>query len=194
MTRRRCVLLDRDGTIVVDRGYLRDPDELELLPGAAGALRRLSEIGLALAVVTNQSAVGRGLLNEERLGEIHARLEELLGAEGVSLDGIYACPHTPEDDCECRKPGTALLARAARELDFEPAESFVIGDKECDIELGRRAGATTLLVRTGYGSEVADNGSASPDYVTKDLAEAALIIEGLVGRFPSAAVAAQEED
>jgi D-glycero-D-manno-heptose 1,7-bisphosphate phosphatase len=193
MTRRRCVLLDRDGTIVVERGYLRDPDELELLPGAAGALRRLSRIGLALAIVTNQSAVGRGLLSEERLREIHARLEELLGAEGVSLDGIYACPHTPEDDCECRKPGTALLARAARELDFEPTQSFVIGDKECDVELGRRAGATTLLVRTGFGSEVADNRSASPDYVAEDLAEAARIIEGLVGR-SAAAVGAQEED
>jgi D-glycero-D-manno-heptose 1,7-bisphosphate phosphatase len=187
MTRRGCVLLDRDGTIVVDRGYLRDPEQLELLPGAAGALRRLSRIGLSLAVITNQSAVGRGLLDDERLRAIHARLQGLLGAEGVSLDGIYFCPHTPEEDCACRKPKTALLDQASRELDFEPAESFVIGDKACDIELGRRAGATTLLVRTGYGDDAAKDPSVSPDYVAADLEEAARIIESLVGERKSAA-------
>ncbi|HEY6929161.1 MAG TPA: HAD family hydrolase [Thermoanaerobaculia bacterium] len=182
---RRCVLLDRDGTIVFERGYIRDPEEIELMPGAGAALRRLAQSGLPLAVVTNQSAVGRGLLTEARLEEIHQRLRELLAAEGVALAGIYFCPHVPEEGCACRKPGTALLERASRELDFLPSESFVIGDKDCDIELGQRAGATAILVRTGYGDEVARDASVAPDYVADDLAEAASIIERLVAPSPS---------
>ncbi|HEX7253109.1 MAG TPA: HAD family hydrolase [Thermoanaerobaculia bacterium] len=188
---RRCVLLDRDGTIVFERGYIRDPEEIELLPGAAAALRRLAQSGLPLAVVTNQSAVGRGLLTEARLEEIHQRLRELLAAEGVALAGIYFCPHVPEEGCACRKPGTALLERASRELGFLPSESFVIGDKDCDIELGQRAGATAILVRTGYGDEVAQDASVFPDYVADDLAEAASIIERLVA--PSPSLSAQKE-
>jgi D-glycero-D-manno-heptose 1,7-bisphosphate phosphatase len=190
---RRCALLDRDGTIVFERGYIRDPDEIELLPGAAAALRRLAQSGLALAVVTNQSAVGRGLLTEERLAEIHQRLRELLAAEEVSLAGIYFCPHVPEDGCACRKPETGLFDRASRELGFRPSESFVIGDKECDVELGRRAGATTVLVRTGYGDEVAKDGSVLPDYVADDLAEAAGIIERLIAPSAAGTLSARKE-
>jgi D-glycero-D-manno-heptose 1,7-bisphosphate phosphatase len=190
---RRCVLLDRDGTIVFERGYIRDPDEIELLPGAAAALRRLAKSSLALAVVTNQSAVGRGLLTEERLGEIHQRLRELLAAEGVALAGIYFCPHIPEDGCACRKPETGLFESASRELGFLPSESFVIGDKECDVELGQRAGATTILVRTGYGDDVDRDGSVSPDYVADDLAEAAGIIERLIAPPAASALSARKE-
>jgi len=190
---RRCVLLDRDGTIVFERGYIRDPDEIELLPGAAAALRRLAKSGLALAVVTNQSAVGRGLLTEERLAEIHQRLRELLAAEEVALGGIYFCPHVPEDGCACRKPETGLFDRASRELGFRPSESFVIGDKECDVELGRRAGATTVLVRTGYGDEVDKDRSVLPDYVADDLAGAAGIIERLIAPPAASALSARKE-
>jgi len=189
---RRCVLLDRDGTIVFERGYIRDPEEIELLPGAASALKRLAESGFALAVVTNQSAVGRGLLTEDRLEEIHQRLRELLAAEGVDLAGIYSCPHVPEDGCSCRKPETGLFDRASRELGFQPSESFVIGDKQCDVELGQRAGATAILVRTGYGEEVAKDGSVTPDYVAEDLAEAARIIERLVAP-PTVALTGRKE-
>ena len=190
---RRCVLLDRDGTIVFERGYIRDPDEIELLPGAAAALRRLAKSGLALAVVTNQSAVGRGLLTEERLAEIHQRLRELLAVEEVALAGIYFCPHVPEDGCACRKPETGLFDRASRELGFLPSDSFVIGDKECDVELGRRAGATTVLVRTGYGDDVAKDRSVLPDYVADDLAEAAGIIERLIAPPGASALSARKE-
>jgi D-glycero-D-manno-heptose 1,7-bisphosphate phosphatase len=180
MTGKPRAVLDRDGTIVVERHYLSDPEELELLPGAAAALRRLSQIGLGLVVITNQSAVGRGILNTERLETIHARLRKILAEENVTLDGIYFCPHLPEDDCPCRKPKTALLEQAARELDFDPAESFVIGDKECDVELGRRVGATTLLVRTGYGNDLAHDASVRPDHVVADLSEGARVVEGLL--------------
>lgn len=190
---RRCVLLDRDGTIVFERGYIRDPDEIELLPGAATALRRLAKSGLTLAVVTNQSAVGRGLLTEERLAEIHQRLRELLAAEEVALAGIYFCPHVPEDGCACRKPETGLFDRASRELGFRPSDSFVVGDKECDVELGRRAGATTVLVRTGYGDEVARDRSVLPDYVTDDLTGAARVIERLIAPPGASALSGRKE-
>lgn len=179
MSRRRFVVLDRDGTLVVERHYLSDPAEVELTEGAAEGLRRFRGLGLGLVVVTNQSAVGRGLFDGARLASIHARLEAILAAEGIALDAIYVCPHVPEDDCACRKPRTGLLERAGRELAFDPAESFVIGDKASDIELGRRAGAETILVRTGYGAAVeasAPSGDAMADHVVANLAEAAAVI------------------
>jgi D-glycero-D-manno-heptose 1,7-bisphosphate phosphatase len=178
---KRFVLLDRDGTVVVDRGYLSDPDELELIRGAGPALARLREQGLGLVIVSNQSGIGRGFLDEADLERIHARLAELLAKDGTALDGIYWCPHLPTDRCACRKPETALVARAAAEHGFDPAESFVVGDKACDIELGRRVGATTILVRTGYGEEASADPSVDADHIVADLPEAADLIGQLVG-------------
>ncbi|HTU26556.1 MAG TPA: HAD family hydrolase, partial [Pirellulales bacterium] len=145
---RRYVLLDRDGTINIDRDYLSDPRELEFIPGAVAALKRLSVLGLGLVVVTNQSGVARGLIRPEQLVAVHNRLVELLAAEGLELEGIYACPHGPNDRCRCRKPDVGLVEQAARELQFDPRRSWLVGDKASDIELGQRVGATTLLVRT----------------------------------------------
>jgi len=179
--RRGVVVLDRDGTINVERHYLADPDQVELLAGAAEGLRHLRNLGLELIVVTNQSGVGRGYFTDDTLAAIHARLIERLATEGVELGGIYVCPHVPADGCRCRKPGLALLERAGRERGFDPREAFVIGDKASDVELGRRAGSTTLLVRTGYGAEVAGSGAISADYVVEDLRAAAHVIEGLMG-------------
>src|SRR5208337_2615106 len=162
------VVLDRDGTIIVERRYLTAPEQVELLPGAAEGLRAMRALGLGLVVVTNQSAVGRGYFDRNRLDEIHARLRELLATEGVTLDGVYVCPHRPEDGCLCRKPLPALLEQAARELGFDCRDCFVVGDKPCDIEMGQAAGATTLLVRTGYGAEHEANQAVKPDYVADD--------------------------
>ncbi len=181
MQKRRFVLLDRDGTINVERVYLSDPDELELYPNTLAGLRRLQELGLGLAVVTNQSAIGRGFFDRERLQEINRRLTEMLSRGGVRLDAILVCPHTPDDACACRKPEPGLVLAAAKELGFDPAQAFVIGDKACDIELGQRLGATTLLVQTGYGNEELAGGKVNPDYVVADLAEAARVIEDIVG-------------
>jgi D-glycero-D-manno-heptose 1,7-bisphosphate phosphatase len=174
------VVLDRDGTIIVERNYLASADQVELIPGAAAGLRKLGSLGLKLVVITNQSAIGRGFLDIDGLALIHHRMEQLLAAEGVNLAGIYFCPHLPEDGCRCRKPLPGLLESAAGELGFEPKESFVIGDKTCDVELGRGVGATTFLVRTGYGADLADAGTCSADYVVDDLAEAAQTIEYLL--------------
>jgi phosphoheptose isomerase len=174
------VVLDRDGTLNVEVHYLSQPEQVELLPGVADGLRRLRAAGCRLIVVTNQSAIGRGFFDEARLEEIHHRLRELLAEEGVVLDGIYHCPHAPNDGCRCRKPGTELLERAAAEHGFDPSHAFVVGDKPCDIELGRAVGARTLLVRTGYGTGHEAAGDACADFVVDDISAAADIIIGLL--------------
>lgn len=180
MSRSRFVILDRDGTLIVERHYLSDPDQVELIEGATSGLQQLSEMGLGLVVLTNQSGLGRGYFDQARLNRIHYRLRGLLRAAGVYLDGIYVCPHTPDDGCLCRKPKPGLLELAAKELGFDPLRSFVIGDKACDIELGQRVGATTFLVRTGYGAQVATEGIGIADYVVDDLGDAARVIQQLL--------------
>ena len=180
MTQHRFVLLDRDGTVIMERHYLSDPSQVELIPGAASAMRQLSKMGLGLVIITNQSPIGRGLFSEKCLELIHHRLLELLEAEGVHLDGIFYCPHLPEENCRCRKPQPGLVELAAEELDFDPQASFMIGDKECDIELGQRVGATTLLVRTGYGTQAVAEGVVTADYVVDDLSDATQVIQHLL--------------
>lgn len=177
MTQRRFAALDRDGTIIFEKHYLSYPDQVELLPGAAQGLRQLSALGLGLIVVTNQSAISRGFFDIRRLDQIHERLYKLLAAEQIHFDGIYFCPHLPDEGCFCRKPQTGLLELAAKELNFDPQESFVIGDNICDIDMGKNARATTLLVRTGYGSQVAAHSDRNPDYIVDGLSEAAQVIE-----------------
>lgn len=176
MTQRRFVLLDRDGTLIAERHYLSDPRQVELLANAARGLSQMRTMGLGLVVITNQSGIGRGFFDEARLHRIHQRLNELLEAEGIVLDGLYFCPHLPEDNCSCRKPRTGLIELASKELGFDPKDCFMIGDKACDVELGQRVGATTFLVRTGYGAREIAHGTISPDYVVDDLWEAAQAI------------------
>ncbi len=176
MIRQRFVILDRDGTIIRECHYLSDVDAVELVPAAVPGLRMLREMDLGIVVVTNQSGLGRGHFDHDRLGCIHERMTELLVEEGVHLDRIYFCPHIPKDYCSCRKPEIGMIERAARELHFDPAKSFVIGDKPCDIELGRRVGATTLLVLTGHGKEYAEDPTVGADYVVDDLHAAAQAI------------------
>jgi histidinol-phosphate phosphatase family protein len=175
------VLLDRDGTIIVERHYLSDPAGVELLPGAVAGLRRMREMGFGLAVITNQSGIGRGYFTQNTLDAVHARMMDLLGRHSVYLDGIYCCPHTPADACACRKPLPGLVHRAAADLGFHPSEAVMIGDKPCDIAVGRAVGAATFLVRTGYGAEVARQpitqaGAVRPDYIVDDLDQAAKVI------------------
>ncbi|MGE5227372.1 MAG: D-glycero-alpha-D-manno-heptose-1,7-bisphosphate 7-phosphatase [Planctomycetaceae bacterium] len=177
---RRFALLDRDGTINVERDHLGDPGEVELLPGSAAAIRRLRELGLGVVVVTNQAQVGRGLLSQERLGQIHDRLVALLADQGAEVDAILWCPHRPEDGCACRKPGTGMAEEAARRFGFDPARSFVVGDHAGDVGMGRAIGAVTFLVRTGHGQEEAEAAEGLADHVVADLAAATDIIAALV--------------
>ena len=169
------VFLDRDGTLNRDdEGYLADPDRVVLLPGAVEAVRSLNAAGIKAVVVTNQSGIGRGLISEEDLRRIHERLIALLAAGGAMLDGIFVCPHRPEHGCACRKPGTELALRAARDLGVDPARSAMIGDQPADVALAHRLGGRAVLVLTGKGRETAAGlmADAHPHYVARDVFEA----------------------
>lgn len=143
----RAILLDRDGTLMIDTGYPKHPDEVRLLPNALTAMRRLRDAGYRLILVSNQSGIGRGLVTPEQARAVHERLVERLAEHGLELDASYYCPHAPEDDCECRKPAPGMLLRAAREHGLDLARSFMVGDKPGDVEAGRRAGCRGLLIR-----------------------------------------------
>lgn len=181
---KQAVFIDRDGAICREVGYLRDPLQLQLLPGAADAIRLFNRIGLKTIVITNQSGVARGYLNEDTLAAIHRTMSELLGQNGACLDGIYYCPHHPEGtvnryryDCDCRKPATGLLKRAALEHDLRLSGSYLIGDKLTDIECAYRAGVKAILVLTGYGAEeyktMTASGFMQPAFIAADLLDAA---------------------
>jgi D,D-heptose 1,7-bisphosphate phosphatase len=155
------VFLDRDGTIVKEVGGLVSPDQLELLPGAAGAIRELNHRGLRAVVVTNQPVVAKGFCTEADVASAHRKLETLLGREHAFLDRIYYCPHHPEKgfagerpelkiQCECRKPRPGMLLQAASELNLDLAASWMVGDSTTDLETARNAGVKSVLLRTGH--------------------------------------------
>jgi len=158
--RPRAVFLDRDGTINREVDYLSQPEQLELLPGAAQAIALLNQAQIPVVVVTNQAGVARGFFTLEQVHAVHHRLDELLAADDAHIDHYYICPHHPTPgiallpvECDCRKPKPGLLLQAARELNLDLSGSVMIGDKLVDIEAGRAAGCATILVRTGYGAE-----------------------------------------
>ena len=171
---RRFCILDRDGTLIAEKNYLRSVDQLELLPDAVEGLRLLAALGYGLIVITNQSGIGRGLLTVAEVEAIHAEMVRRLEAEGVHLERVYYCRHAPSEGCSCRKPGVALAAQAAHDFGFDLTKALVIGDNESDIEFGRNCGAQTILVRTGYGALYAPGTKA--DLVADNLLEAARTI------------------
>ncbi len=166
----RAVFFDRDGTINEEVGYLSDLKQLRLIPGAGSAIKRLNDAGLKVVLVTNQSGVARGYFGEPFVHETHKLLEEMLLREGARLDGIYYCPHHPQagnsrytTECDCRKPGTGMIDQAARDLVIDVKRSFVVGDKWSDVELGQRAGARSILVRSGFALD--DPGNVRPGHL-----------------------------
>ena len=178
---RPAAFLDRDGTLVIERGYLAHADDLELFPGVPRALERLRASGLTLIVVSNQSGVGRGFFPLGRVHEAMARLRRELRIHGIELDAIYFCPHRPEAGCECRKPGSTLLLHAASNLNIALKRSVMVGDKRLDVETGHRVGAAGILLRTGYGRDEEQRepepGWKPPEFVADDLEAAAAWIE-----------------
>ena len=183
-TGRPAVFLDRDGTINEQMGYVNHLSRFQLLPGVARAIRSLNEAGLPVVVVTNQSGLARGYFPESLLEAVHAELHRLLAREGAHLDGLYICPHHPEAreerfrlDCNCRKPRTGLLERAAAELGLDLGRSYMVGDRWSDLRCGAAVGATTVLVLTGYGrgdaAYVGPGQTVQPDHVAEDLEAAA---------------------
>ena len=167
------VLLDRDGTVIEDRHYLADPDGVALLPGAVEGLRKLGAAGYRLALLTNQSGIGRGLFSEDDMHRVHERLRALLVAHGVELDGIFFCPHGPDEACDCRKPAPGLFMQAAARLGARPERTCIVGDKAIDVRLAKNVGARGILVRTGYGAREAAAAAPEADAITDDLSTAA---------------------
>jgi D-glycero-D-manno-heptose 1,7-bisphosphate phosphatase len=181
---RPVVFLDRDGTINVELGYIREVEKLVLIDGAAQAVRKLNGAGVAAILVTNQTGAARGFYPEEHIRALHQRLVNLLEQEGAFLDAIYYCPHldgAPVAEyalkCDCRKPGPGMVEQAFRDhADLDRRASFVVGDKASDIELARNCGARGVLVRTGYGEAVIRGeyqAYVEPDY------EASSIVDGI---------------
>ena len=173
---RPAVFLDRDGTIAEEVGYLNHASRFRIFPFAAEAIRRLNGAGLPVVVVTNQSGVGRGYFPESLVRTVNELMTQQLAAVEARIDAIYYCPHTSADNCDCRKPKTGMLERAAREHALDLRRSFVVGDRYGDVELARNAQARSVLVRTGYGEgELAWHSakwSTQPDHVAEDLRDA----------------------
>src|SRR5262245_60970536 len=176
------VLLDRDGTLIEEVGYLDRPERVELYPWSVDAIRALNRAGLRIVLVSNQSGVARGFFSEEVVQRVHDRIADLLAHGGAAIDAYYYCPHHPDGkvpeyarQCDCRKPGRALVDRAVRELGVNPARSFTIGDRWVDIAFARNVGARGLLVRTGYGSTEEGRAPAGmvADAVVDNLVQAA---------------------
>lgn len=181
--RHPAVFLDRDGTLNEEMGYINHIDRFRLLPRTAEAIRLLNQRGIKVVVITNQSGVARGYFPESLIEEVHRKMVEELNKQGAHLDGIYYCPHHPEvgeapyrQRCRCRKPETGLVEKAVEDLEIDCSRSYAIGDRCQDIEFGRRIGARTILVLTGYGKgewEYLRRGwRTKPDFVAEDLYEA----------------------
>jgi len=151
---RRVALLDRDGTIIIDKVYLSDPDGIEFSPGAIEGLALLRDAGFALVLITNQSGLARGYFDAARLEQIHDRLRSMLAAEGLALAAIYVCPHGPDDGCDCRKPAPGMVKSAMRDLGFRSDEAVLIGDSDADMGAAAAAGVTGLRVASA-GKSVA---------------------------------------
>ena len=204
--RRKAVFLDRDGTLIEDKDYLKDPAQVVLEHGAAEAVARLNEHDFALILVSNQSGVARGYYTEEDVAAVHQRLEELLAAGHARLDAIYYCPHYPEgvveryrQTCTCRKPATGMYQRASEEWNIDLTRSYMIGDKLTDMEAARNAELTGLLVRTGYGEDewkasLQAPDTEKPDRLVMDLTEAVEFIFWVERNLASAAEPGARQD
>ncbi len=177
------VFLDRDGTINTDIGYLNHPDQVELIPRAGAAIRLLNAAGFKTIVITNQAGIARGLIQEQRVPDIHQKLVNLLKEDGARIDGFYYCPHHPEGviekyriECQCRKPLPGMVRRAVNDFGIDLSCSFVIGDKSCDVELAHTVGAKAIMVMTGYGRIEFDRHTQAmltpPDHTAADLYDA----------------------
>ena len=182
----KAIFLDRDGTLIEDPGYLSHPEQVNLLDGAAEALVELRAMGYKLIIVSNQSAVARGILTEQDLDEIHDRLRQLLTEKGAYLDQIYYCPYHPDGvvpkyrkESDWRKPNPGMLLAAADQMNIDLSQSWSIGDSSRDVEAGLRAGCKTILIsrysrnKSAYG-ELDD---PKPDYKSVNMKEAVNIIK-----------------
>ena len=173
---RKWIILDRDGTLIVDKGYLHDPEEVKVFPEVVEGLSRLKEHGYKFIVITNQSGIGRGYYSERDMEAVHSKISSILIEHGIEISGYYHCPHVPNEDCKCRKPKSGLVSKAAAEIGFNFVEiACVIGDKKCDLELAENIRVPSILVMTGYGAREYAEGVRAL-YTAQDFNEAAEIV------------------
>jgi D-glycero-D-manno-heptose 1,7-bisphosphate phosphatase len=180
---RPAVFLDRDGTLIEERGYLDRLELLTVFSWTADALRLLKRAGFVPVMITNQSAIGRGIIDEAFLHQVHDRLNARLAPGGGAVDHVYFCPHLHDapveryrEACECRKPRAGMIERACRELDLDAGRSVMVGDRWLDVACGRAAGAGAILVRTGHGAheeQVPPPPGVRADAILNNLMEAA---------------------
>jgi D-glycero-D-manno-heptose 1,7-bisphosphate phosphatase len=175
----KAVFLDRDGTVIEDIGYLSETSRIRILPGAAEAIRLLNDNGFKVIIVTNQAGVARGYFTESRANEINEKLRQLLAGQGSIVEKIYHCPHHIDGivekykrECNCRKPNPGMIQQAARELDIDINNSFMIGDKSSDIVAGRRAGCRTIVIEGGIDYHELEVLPQPADHIATDLLEA----------------------
>ncbi len=166
------IICDRDGTIIEEKEYLSNPDDIVFLPGALEGLKLMNHLGHKVVIVSNQSGVGRGYFSFERMNEVNGRILKLLEAEGVEISGVYCCVHHPDDNCDCRKPKAGLVLMAAEEIGFDPENTIVIGDKTSDIDLAQTLNSFPILLRTGYGKDTEKLLNGFKGKIVKDLLEA----------------------
>jgi D-glycero-D-manno-heptose 1,7-bisphosphate phosphatase len=152
---RRAVFLDRDGTLIVEKDYLSDPDEVVLERGVVPGLTKLTAQGYPLVVLSNQSGIGRGMFDEGDALQVNARIAAILRSSGIEILAWYMCPHAPDQPCGCRKPLPGMALAASRDWNLKLTGSYVIGDKKSDLELADAIGASGLLVTTGHGQNAA---------------------------------------
>ena len=180
----KAIFLDRDNTIIEDPGYINNPDQVKLIEGVTEPLSELKAMGYKLVVVSNQSAVARGIVTEEALGQIHKRLEQLLAEKGVLLDRIYYCPYYIDGvipkyrkDSDWRKPSPGMLLAAGKDMDIDLKESWMVGDSPSDIEAGARAGCRTIMLAGRTHEQKIKPGEPGPDYRAVNLKEVVNIIK-----------------
>ncbi|MBN1754941.1 HAD family hydrolase [bacterium] len=181
--KQKAIFIDRDGTLIYDRHFIRDPQEVEFIPGSIEALKIFLKLGYKIIIVSNQSGVARGYFTEADVNIINCRVQELAEPEGITIAAFYYCPHHPDGIikeyrkvCDCRKPEPGLLYKAMENFGLDLAQCIVIGDKDSDIGLARRVGAIAIRVKTGKGGQLSPD-DIKPDYRARDLLDAARWID-----------------
>ena len=182
METNKAVFLDRDGTIIQDKGYMHKPEDLEFITGATDAIKKLNKHNYLVLVVTQQSGIGRGYYTEEQYHTFNEQFLKKTEHAGAKIDKTYYCPHHPTkgvgrylQNCECKKPKTGMIQQATQDYQIALAKSWVIGDKTCDIKMGENAGCRTITVKTGRAGADGEH-QTNPTYIAKDLPEAVEII------------------
>lgn len=165
------VFLDRDGTLIEEKGYLGKLEDVAFIPGSEAAIARLNRTGAKVVVISNQSGVGRGYFTEDFVKLTHEALRVHLAEHGAYIDAFYYCPHAPEAECECRKPKLGMLEKAARDFKMD-LRGVMIGDRESDLQAGENGGLLRVLVKTGYGAQAFAKGNWRADFVAEDLSAA----------------------